>query len=117
MSLLTRKFWVGEPMQPIFPWLALGFCIGGNANFMFCVGDNTNFSFFRYQLVGVLNAKLWWGSKPTPGPNVNGFASQWNIGFNYTTYLFVAGAPLVVQVGELFWGLASPNFLCLLRKG
>ena len=28
------------------------------------------------------DAKVWrWGSKPTPGPNANGFASQWNIGF------------------------------------
>ena len=25
------------------------------------------------------------GSKPTPGPNANGFASQWNIGFNVMT--------------------------------
>ena len=31
--------------------------------------------------VGIGNAKLWrWGSKPTPGPNANGFALQWNIG-------------------------------------
>ena len=29
------------------------------------------------------DAKVWlWGSKPTPGPNANGFASQWNIGFS-----------------------------------
>ena len=29
------------------------------------------------------DAKVWrWGSKPMPGPNANGFASQWNIGFN-----------------------------------
>ena len=28
------------------------------------------------------NAKVWrWRSKPTPVPNANGFASQWNIGF------------------------------------
>ena len=27
------------------------------------------------------DAKVWrWGSKPTPVPNANGFASQWNIG-------------------------------------
>ena len=27
------------------------------------------------------DAKVWrWGSKPTPAPNTNGFASQWNIG-------------------------------------
>ena len=46
--------------------------VGANANF---------FSVFRYQHVGTGNAKLWrWGSKPTPIPNANGFASQWNIG-------------------------------------
>ena len=29
------------------------------------------------------DAKVWrWGSKPTPVPNANGFALQWNIGFN-----------------------------------
>ena len=35
----------------------------------------------EYQHVGISKAKLWrWGSKPTPGPNANVFASQWNIG-------------------------------------
>ena len=68
-------------MQPIFHLLALGIRVGGNANFRFGVGGNTNFSVFRYH-VCIPNAKLWpWGSKPTQGPNVNGFASQWNIGF------------------------------------
>ena len=39
-------------------------------------------AFLHYQHVGIGNAKLWcWGTKPTPGPNANGFASQWNIGF------------------------------------
>ena len=36
----TQKLCVGDPMQPIFYWLALGFCVGGNANFMFRVGGN-----------------------------------------------------------------------------
>ena len=65
---------VGDP--PIFHLLALGVgvggnanfsvCIGGNANFSVCVGGNANFSIFRYQHVGIPNAKLWhWGSKPT----------------------------------------------------
>ena len=53
-------------LGPIFDWLSLGFCIGGNANFMFCVGGNANFMFrvggdanfrvFRYQHVGIANA-------------------------------------------------------------
>ena len=39
------------------------------------------FSIFRYQHVGIGNAKLWHlGSKPTPVPNAYGFTSQWNIG-------------------------------------
>ena len=62
---------VRDPTPPIFHLLALGVDIGGN----------TNFSVFRYQHVGIPNAKLWhWGSKPMRGPNANGFASQWNIG-------------------------------------
>ena len=56
----------------------LGVGVGDNANFMFCVGGKANFSVFRYQHVSIGNAKWWcWG---TPGPNANGFASQWNIG-------------------------------------
>ena len=56
---------------PIFHLLMLGVCVGGNANF----------SVFGYQHVGIFNVKLWrWGSKPTRGPNANGFASQWNVG-------------------------------------
>ena len=76
----------GDPRQPIIYWLALGFCVGGTTNFMFRFGGNTNFSVFRYQHVGMPNTKLWcWGSKPMPGPNANGFASQWNIGFRIET--------------------------------
>ena len=42
---------------------------------------NASFSVFRYQHVGIGNAKLWrWVSKPTPGPNANGSESQRNIG-------------------------------------
>ena len=40
--------------------------VEGNANFSIRVGDNANFSDFRYQHVGIFNAKLWrWGSEPT----------------------------------------------------
>ena len=39
-------------------------------------------SVFRYQHVGKGTAKLWrLGSKPTPVPDANNFASQWNMGF------------------------------------
>ena len=50
-SWLTHTFCVEEQMQHIFQWLVLGFCIGGNANFMFRVGGNANFRVFRYMLV------------------------------------------------------------------
>ena len=74
----------GKILQPIFHWLALGFSGGGNAIFMFHVGGNANFSTFRYHHVGIPKTKLWhWGSKPTPGPNANGFALQGNIGFKF----------------------------------
>ena len=57
----------------------------GNANFRFGVGGEANFRVFRYQHVGIGNARLWrWVSKPTPGPHTNGFMSQWNIGFSVT---------------------------------
>ena len=48
----------GDRTQPIFHWLALGFCVGGNANFMFRVGGNANFSVFRYQHLGIPKAKF-----------------------------------------------------------
>ena len=72
---------VRDPTPPISHLLALGVGVGGNANFSVRVGGNANFISFRYQHVGIPNAKLWrWGSKPTQGPNANGFALQWNIG-------------------------------------
>ena len=42
------NFCVGDPTQPIFHWLAVGFCIGDSASFMFYVGGNANSSVFRY---------------------------------------------------------------------
>ena len=77
----TQRQKKGDKQHQIY-MAVLGFRVGGNANFRVCVGGNTNFSVFRYQHVGIGNATLWhWGSKPTPGPNGNGFASQCNIGF------------------------------------
>ena len=66
----TRKFCVGDPMQPIFHWLALGFCVGGNASFSVRVVGDANFSVSRYQNVGIPNAKLSrWGYCPMLTPN------------------------------------------------
>ena len=55
---LTQKVCVGDPTQPIFHWLMLGFCVGGNSNFIFRVGGNVSFSDFRYQNVGLPNTKF-----------------------------------------------------------
>ena len=61
----------------------LGFRVGGNANFKIRVGANANISVFRYQHVGIGEAKIsHWGDYPTPGPNASSFASQWNIGLS-----------------------------------
>ena len=62
-----------------------GVGIGENANVLFGVGGNANFTtkytnMLVYFALG--DSKVWrWGSKPKPGPNANGFALQWNIGF------------------------------------
>ena len=80
------------PNATYIPLASMGFCVGGNSNFMFRVGGNANFSVFSYQHVGIPNAKLWrCGSKPTPGPNANGYASQWNIGFKVRVLAFAFG--------------------------
>ena len=60
-----REICIWDPMQ-----LALGFCVGGNANFVF------------------LNTISCWGSKPMQGPNANIFASQWNIGCTFQNQKF-----------------------------
>ena len=48
----------GDPRQPIFHWLALGFRVGGNTNFSVRVGGNANFRVSRYQHVGIPKAKF-----------------------------------------------------------
>ena len=76
---------VGDPTPSIVHLLASGVGVGGNTNFSVCIWGNTDFSVSRYQHVGIPNAKLWrWGSKPTQGPNANGFASQRNVGLILT---------------------------------
>ena len=86
-----QEFCIGDPTRPIFHLFVLGVGVGGYANFSVRVGGNANFSGFRYQHVGIPNGKLWrWGSKRTLGPKVNGFASQWNIGFRKSPRLKVS---------------------------
>ena len=51
----------------------------------FTLGLTQILAFFRYQHVGIGNAKLWhWACKPMPVPNAKGFALQWNIGFSFS---------------------------------
>ena len=55
-----------------------GFALG-DANSKICVALTHISGVFRYQHVGIGNAKLWrwpWVSKAMPIPNANGFASQ-----------------------------------------
>ena len=88
-----------------------GFALG-EANFKTRVGGNLISSLFRYQHVGIGNAKLWhWLGHPTSVPNTNGFASQWNIGsrmfYEANTYLLqplcmVAAMSVSVQYLQKF---------------
>ena len=81
MYMLDAKMLRWHPTQPIFHWLALGFCVGGNANF----------SIFRYQhnakytnmlvYFALGNANFWCRVHcPTPTPDARYFAFWWNIG-------------------------------------
>ena len=61
--------------------LRLGLASGIEQILSLASGGLANFRVFRYQHVGIGNARLGrWVSRPMPGPNTNGFASQWNIG-------------------------------------
>ena len=100
---------VGDPIPPIFHLRMSGVGVGGNTNFSVRVGGNANFSVFRYQHVGIPNVKFWsWGSKPTQGPNANGFASQWNIGFTVSltlTTILMYGSTLSAWGGGIIMPL------------
>ena len=72
-----------EPNATYIPLTRIGVLRWVMQILKFALGLTQVFCVFRYQHVGIGNAKLWrWGSKPTPVPNANGFASQWNIGLN-----------------------------------
>ena len=62
-------------MQPVIHLFALGV-----TQILALALGVTHILFLNTNMLIPPNAKLWrWGSKPTPGPNANGFASQWNI--------------------------------------
>ena len=48
----------GDPTQPIFHRLALGFRVAANANFTIRIDGNANFSVFRYQHASIPDAKF-----------------------------------------------------------
>ena len=58
MYIANAKILRWGPNATYIP-LALGVGVGGNTNFSICFGGNANFSVFRYQHVGIGNAKLW----------------------------------------------------------
>ena len=78
----TPEFCVGTQRNLYSTGLRLGFASGktqilGFASGVFAFLDTNMLVSFA---LGI--AKVWrWGSKPTPVPNANGFALQWNIGF------------------------------------
>ena len=73
---------------------------------------------------------MWcWGSKPKPGPNANGFASQWNIGLKLffsgevfhlygieTKGVSQAGVQSLVYTYQLSYGLPNSD-LTLYSEG
>ena len=82
MYMANAEFCVLEPNATYIPLTRVGVLRWLTQILKFALGIAHIFSVFRYQHVGTGNAKLWrWGSKPTPVNNVNGFESQWNIGF------------------------------------
>ena len=57
----------------------------GPANFMFHVWGKANFSVFRYQHVGIHNAKFRVGNIAQREPLSRGILRQWNIGLRELT--------------------------------
>ena len=56
------------------------------------------------------DAKVWrWGSKPTPVPNANGFASQWNIGLNMILDELACFCLSKCKISQIEEGLQSRN--------
>ena len=86
----TQNFCIGDPTQPIFHWLALGFCVRANADFKFCVRGDGNLRV----CVGSKILTCWYphakflrrGHCPTPTPKARYFASQWNIGYRTVAF-------------------------------
>ena len=57
------------------------------------------------------------GSKPTPGPNANGFASQWNIGVRFSLYFMIGSSPAKLgHIHVLFDGLRAIIHLEMTEK-
>ena len=85
----TRAPTLGDPLQPIFHLLALGVCVGGNANFGVCVRGNANFRVLRYQHVGIFNAKLGVGGIAQREPPTQGIcaAVEYRLDFNSASHM------------------------------
>ena len=62
-----RDLCVGDPTQPIFHWLALGFCVGGNANLRVHVGSKIPTCWYPQRKILAL------GVLPNANPQRQGF--------------------------------------------
>ena len=83
----TPKFCVRTQRNLYSTGLRLGFALGKTQLLGFSRVKREKFASPNAKDTNMLvffalgNANVWrWGSKPTPVPNANGFASQWNIG-------------------------------------
>ena len=81
MYMANAKVLCLVPNATYIPLTSVEVLRWANANFKIRVGSKANLSVFKYQHVGIGNAKLSrWGCNPTQAPNASGLASQWNIG-------------------------------------
>ena len=57
----TRKFCVGDPTQPIFHWLAFGFCIGVTQILYFALGVTQTLAFLDTNMLvsSTPNCGVW----------------------------------------------------------
>ena len=78
---------VGDPTPPIFHLVALGVGVGVMQILAFLLGVTQILAFLDTNML--VSPTRWW-SKPTGGPNANGFVWQWNIGCKHQLEKFLA---------------------------
>ena len=99
-----RSTW---PTRPIFHLFVLGVCVWGNANFSVRVGGNANFSIFRYQHVGIPNAKLSCIAKWKA-------QSKWfHIAVDYRLEAYIPLQRKTLRIGVWCWVTPPTRELCI----